>query len=326
MNKCYWSAGRMADAIRSRELSSLEAVDLCIERIEHYDDELNAVCVRRFDPARDEARSADAAVARGDELGPLHGVPITVKEAFDVIGTPTTWGFPERGEHRAQSDSEVVRRLCDAGAVVIGKTNVPPALADWQSANPLYGRTCNPWDVERTPGGSSGGAAAALAAGYAFLEAGSDIGGSLRNPAHFCGVCAHKPTFGIVSLCGHSVGDPERPSDILVGGPMARFVADLELGLNLIAGPGPRDAKAWALRLPATRPSRLGDCRIAVVLEEPVCRVAESVKGAIRRMGEACAEAGAAVDFEAELPFDTRYVHELYIQLLRGAMAASLSA
>ena len=324
-NQAFWSATRVAAAIRAGELSAVELLESCIQRIERFDETLNAVCVRQFEEARVRARAADEAHDRGEAWGSLHGVPVTVKEGYDVAGTPTTWGLPERGNHVAEADSEVVRRLRAAGAVILGKTNVPPHLMDWQSNNPLYGRTNNPWNLERTPGGSSGGSAVSMAVGYAYLEAGSDIGGSLRNPAHYCGICAHKPTFGVVPDAGHRIGDPEEPIDLLVCGPMAREVEDLELGLDAMAGPEPRDAPGWRLELPASRHQRLEGFRIAVITEEPVCRIGEAVKHCVEEVADACAKAGATVDRDASLPFDSREAHRTYLKLLRGAGSAALS-
>ena len=321
----FGPASRLAAAIQKGELSAVDALEGCIERIEHFDGALNAVCVRLFDEARDRARAADEAQAHGDCWGPLHGVPVTVKEAYDVAGTPTTWGLVERANHIAETDSEAVRGLRAAGAVILGKTNVATNLQDWQSNNALYGRTNNPWNLARTPGGSSGGSAVSMAVGYAYLEAGSDIGGSLRNPAHFCGICAHKPTFGIVPDTGHRIGDPEQPIDLLVCGPMSRSAEDLELGLEAMAAPEPRDAPGWRLELPPARHQRLEDFRIAVITEEPVCRVSETVKDAIERMADACAKAGAAVDRNAALPFDSHAAHRVYLGLLRGALSTALS-
>ena len=163
----FWSARRLANAIRAGELRAAEACETCIKRIEQFDGILNAVCVRLFDEARETARAADAARAAGQWWGPLHGVPVTVKEAYDVAGTPTTWGLSERRNHEASEDADGIRRLREAGAIILGKTNVPPNLMDWQTDNPVYGRTNNPWDPQRTPGGSSGGSAVAMAVGYA---------------------------------------------------------------------------------------------------------------------------------------------------------------
>ena len=325
MSNYYWSAARMAEAIATREISAVEALDLCLERIERFDSTLNAVCNRVDERARDRARGADRATAGGERWGPLHGVPMTVKEAYDLVGAPTTWGFPENTENFPTRDASVVQRLERAGAVVFGKTNVPPALMDWQSTNPIYGRTVNPWNTERTPGGSSGGSAVALAAGYTFLEAGSDIGGSLRNPAHFCGVYAHKPTYGIVPTAGHSVMPKEVPSDISVCGPMARTAVDLVTGLEVMIGVEGPAATAWQLELPAPRHTALAEFRIAVVLDSSVCTVAEDVKQAIANIANQCEAAGANVDRNALLPVNDEQAHRLYIQLLRAVAAGGLS-
>src|SRR4029450_2488808 len=173
---------------RPREIGSLELTERYIERIERLDGEINAVVVRDFDGARAAARTADARLAPGEPAGPPHGVPLTTKESYNVAGLPTTWGIPLFKDNVATHDAEVVTRLRRAGALFLGKTNVPFSLGDFQSYNDLYGVTRNPWDLERTPGGSSGGSAAALAAGLAGLECGSDIRGALRNAAHCCGV------------------------------------------------------------------------------------------------------------------------------------------
>ena len=325
MSRYYWSAARMAQAIAAKEISAVEALDLCLERIERFDGELNAVCYRLDERARNRAREVDRATARGEHWGPLHGVPMTVKEAYDVVGAPTTWGFPEHTKNFPTDDASVVQRLERAGAVVFGKTNVPPALMDWQSANPIYGRTVNPWNPERTPGGSSGGSAVALAVGYTFLEAGSDIGGSLRNPAHFCGVCAHKPTYGIVPTAGHAVVAKVVPSDISVCGPMARTADDLVTGLEVMIGVKGPATTAWRLELPAARHTSLAGFRIAVVLDSAVCAVADDVKQAIANIADQCEAAGAHLDRDAVLPVDDEEAHRLYIQLLRAVAAAGLS-
>lgn len=325
MSMHYWAATRLAQAIANRDISAVEALDLCLARIDRFDGNLNAVCNRVDERARDRARAADQALARGEHWGPLHGVPMTVKEGYDLVGAPTTWGYPEYSENYPATDSSGVQRLEQAGAVVFGKTNVPTALMNWQSENPIYGRTVNPWNTERTPGGSSGGSAVALAAGYTFLEAGSDIGGSLRNPAHFCGVCAHKPTYGIVSTRGHTLIEEKVPTDISVCGPMARNAVDLALGLDIMMGVEGPAATAWRLELPAARHDSLKDFRIGVVLDSPACAVAESIKQAINRIADQCEAAGAEVDREATLPVDDREAHEVYIKLLRAVVAPALS-
>lgn len=211
--------------------------------------------------ARADAAAADAALARGDRR-PLLGVPMTVKESFNVAGLPTTWGVAAVNGPLPQHDAVAVARLKASGAVIIGKTNVATYLADWQSVNPIYGRTRNPRDPARTPGGSSGGAAAALAAGFVSLELGSDLFGSLRVPAHCCGVLAHRPTLGLIPPRGHAPpGTPElsvsAELDLAVVGPLARSAGDLMLALDVLAGPDEAQATAYRLSLPPARHTRL---------------------------------------------------------------------
>ena len=196
----FLPAHELARRIRRRQLSSVELLELYLDRISRLGAPINAVVVLDAGRARARARAADEALARGESWGPLHGVPMTVKESFNITGLPTTYGFTAYADNIATSDALTVQRLQAAGAVIFGKTNVPASLADWQSFNPVYGTTGNPWDVGRTPGGSSGGSAAALAAGFTALELASDIGASIRNPAHYCGVWGHKPTWGVVPM------------------------------------------------------------------------------------------------------------------------------
>src|SRR5690349_12599917 len=227
----YKSVRELSAALAAKEISAYELAEAAIARIESLDAKLNAVCVRDFDRARDAARAADHALAKG-ERRPLLGIPLLVKESFNIAGLATTWGLPQHKHFVPAEDALPVARVKAAGGVVLGKTNVPFGLSDWQSYNDIYGTTNNPFDASRSPGGSSGGSAAALAAGYAPLALGSDLGGSLRMPAHFCGVYAHKPTFGVVPSRGH-VPPPLAPLpdtvDLAVVGPMARSAADLAL-------------------------------------------------------------------------------------------------
>ena len=197
----YRTAKELTQALQARKISASELAERAIARIEALDQRLNAVVVRDFERAREVAKAADVALTRG-ERKPLLGVPVTFKEAFNIGGLPTTWGFPQFKDFVAKEDALIVSRVKSAGAVILGKTNVPLGLADFQAYNDIYGTTNNPWDVGRSPGGSSGGSAAALAAGFGPLSFGSDIGGSLRVPAHFCGVYAHKPTLGLVPVRG----------------------------------------------------------------------------------------------------------------------------
>jgi amidase len=318
----FQSATALADAIRRREIGSRELLDHYIERIERLDPAINAVVVRDFDRALALADAADAALARGEDLGPLHGVPMTVKESFHLAGTPTTFGFPEFRDNLASSNATVVDRLTGSGAVIFGKTNVPPGLMDGQSWNAVYGRTNNPWDLGRTPGGSSGGSAAALAAGLTGLELGSDIASSIRNPAHYCGVFGHKPSWGIAPQTGHMLTPVRQATDIAVVGPMARSAADLELALGIIAGPDGEAAKAWSLALPEPRQSSLKDFRVAVVSDDPFAEVDGPVRDQIEALGRFLEREGAEVGSGARPDFDSHAVYIHYMIMLRAAAAA----
>src|SRR5262252_7197048 len=231
----YRTTGELVAILAARKVSALELLEHSIARIEAHDKRINAVVVHDFARARHAAMAADAALAKG-QRGALLGVPMTVKEAYNVAGLPTTWGLPEAKDFKPAEDALAITRVKAAGAVVLGKTNVPLSLADWQSYNDIYGTTNNPWDVTRTPGGSSGGSAAALAAGFVSLELGSDIGGSLRAPAHYCGVFAHKPSLGLVPTRGHTPPNvPALPIDVDLGvvGPMARSASAYITGVEL---------------------------------------------------------------------------------------------
>ena len=246
----YLPAHKLAGKLRSREIGCLELLEHHLARVERFNPALNAIIWTDLEAARERAHQADQVLARGETWGPLHGLPMTIKESFDLAGAPTTWGIPELSGHIAKTDAVTTARLRAAGAIIFGKTNVPLMLADWQSFNAIYGTTNNPWDLTRTPGGSSGGSSAALAAGLCALELGSDIGASIRNPAHYCGVLGHKPSWGIVPLRGQSVSGALAMSDISVAGPLARTAEDLGLALSVLAGPDELDAAGWRLALP----------------------------------------------------------------------------
>lgn len=254
--------------------------------------------VRDFERARMAADAADAALTRGEHR-PLLGLPMTVKEQFNVAGLPTTWGYSRFRDWRPDVDALVVQRLKAAGAIMIGKTNVPEGLSDWQSYNEVYGTTNNPWDLRRTPGGSSGGAAAALAAGFVPLELGADTGGSLRIPAHFCGVFAHKPSLNLIPQRGS--GPPQTPamvarSEMSVIGPMARGAADLALELGVLAGPDELwDGIAYQLALPKPRHDRLAAFRALVIDEHPLCPTAASVRTALDGLTERLVKVGCTI-------------------------------
>jgi amidase len=296
------SAAELAAAVRAKSVGALELTDAAIARIEALDGAINAVVVRDFDRARDQARKIDLAVARGAEL-PLAGVPMTVKECFNIAGLPTTFGMEFARDYRPSEDAAAVRRLKNAGAVIVGKTNVAPGLADYQSDNPIYGRTKNPHDLTRSPGGSSGGSAAALAAGMVPLELGGDAGGSIRVPASFCGVFGHLSSFGIISLEGH--GPPL--GGVIVGqawaaaGPMARTANDLALALGVLAGPEGRNATGYRLSLPAPRHERLCDYRVLILTEHPTATAEDEIVAAIQQLAAQLEGAGASVSRASDL-------------------------
>lgn len=317
----FRSAVDLARMIRDREIGSVELAEHYIARIERLDGDLNAVVVRDFERARAAARSADAALAAGEPVGPLHGVPMTIKESYDIAGLPTTWGMPPFRGNLASSDAEVVTRLKRAGAVFLGKTNVPFSLGDFQSYNEIYGVTRNPWDLGRTPGGSSGGSAAALAAGLAGLECGSDIGGSIRNPAHYCGVYGHKPTWGIVPPQGHALPGMVAGPDIAVCGPLARSADDLAIALDVIAGPEPLDAAGWQLHLPAPKTSLKG-LRVALWPTDDYAPVDAEVADRVVRVGETLAKLGAVVSDRARPAFDVEESCLTYLHLLNSVIGA----
>ncbi len=325
----YRSARELARALKAKKVSALELAQDAIGRIERHDGEINAVCVRDFERALETARAADAALAKG-EPRPLSGIPMTVKESFNVAGLPTTWGFVQQKDFVAREDALIVARAKSAGAVVLGKTNVPVGLADWQSYNEIYGTTNNPFDTGRTPGGSSGGSAAALAAGFGALSFGSDIGGSLRSPAHYCGVYAHKPTFGLVPSRGHT--PPPLPPlpyvrDLAVVGPMSRSAGDLSDLLEVIADPDELEAgRGYRLALPAARHAAIKDFRIVVLDAHPLLPSAASVSTAIDRLAGQLAKSGAKVARESGLLPDLVGSTRLYMRLLFSFMTAAFPA
>jgi amidase len=318
----------LISALATREVSSAELTDHAIARIEALDVKLNAVVVRDFENARAAAKGADAALVRG-ERRPLLGVPMTVKEAFNVAGLPTTWGVAAAKGRPIADDAVTVARLKAAGAIILGKTNVPFMLADWQSYNDVYGTTNNPWDVTRSPGGSSGGSAAALAAGFVPLELGSDIGGSLRGPAHFCGVFAHKPTHALVPSRGHV--PPRAPAlpvevDLAVVGPMARTAGDLSIALDVLAGPDEPLATAYRLDLPKPRHQSLKDFRVLMIDTHPLLPTGSAVRGALDRFAERLGKAGVTIARSSPLLPNLDLAARTYFSLLYPIFGVDLPA
>jgi amidase len=306
-----------AQALADRHVSAVQLCEAAIARIEQLDGAINAVVVRDFERARTQAQAADAALARG-ERAPLLGVPMTVKESFNVAGLKTTWGMAPFKDFVAGADAVVVQRLKAAGAVILGKTNVPPGLGDWQANNPIHGRTVHPLDAARTSGGSSGGAAAALSAGMVALEVGSDIAGSIRVPAAFCGVHGHKPSHGLVPTRGHDFPTMESgaPGTLAVVGPLARTAKDLLLALNVLAGPDTPEAAAYRLDLPPPRPAAWRDWRVLVLDSHPLAPASAEVRGAVENVAAQLAHAGAGVQRRSELLPDLKQMHEVYEAML----------
>jgi amidase len=324
----YRSAGELVQALASRQLSSRELVDSAIARIEVLDPKINAVVVRDFDRARAAADAADAALGRGERQA-LLGLPMTVKEQYNIVDLPTTWGHLKFKNWQPEADALVVQRLKAAGAIILGKTNVPAGLADWQSYNEVYGTTNNPWDLTRTPGGSSGGAAAALAAGFVPLELGSDIGGSLRCPAHFCGVFSHKPSLDLVPQRGS--GPPQTPAipgrvDLAVIGPMARNAADLGLELSVIAGPDELlDGIGYRLALPPPRHDKLADFRVLLIDRHPLCPTATRITTTLDGLADRLAKLGCnIIRTSPKLPNLARTTRN-YVELLAAFFSADES-
>jgi amidase len=296
----FQSATDAAQAVGRKELSSRELTEMLHARIEAVNPALNAVAELRREAALREAAAADEVTARGDATGPLHGVPMTIKDSFNVAGLHTTWGNPAFKDFVADSDATVARRLKRAGAIIVGKTNVAFMLGDFgQTANELYSVTNNPWDTTRTPGGSTGGSAAALSAGMTFLEYGSDLVGSIRIPASFCGVYGLKPSAGIVPLSGFQPpGLPPPPSDMMymsAVGPLGRSPHDLRTALSVTAGPENHAAKAYTWALSPPRHTRLEDFRVGVVLDHEQAPVSSEVTALLASAVDELARAGATV-------------------------------
>jgi amidase len=322
----FLSATEIAREIRERRLSSREAVDYFLARVEALDKPINSVVTIDATRARREADAADAALARGETRGPLHGVPMTVKDSFQTAGMRTTSGAPELSQFIPGEDAWPVARLREAGAIIFGKTNLPIYAGDMQSYNEVFGTTNNPHDLSRTPGGSSGGSAAALACGFTPLELGSDIGGSIRLPSHMSGIAGHKPSFGIVPAHGQIPGPPGTLTlaDLAVAGPMSRTIEDLELGLNILAGPNRWDYPAWRLELPSPRHATPKEYRVAAWLDDPICRMAAEVRALLEKAAHALASAGVSLDYEARPAFTLEKAFATFSALLQAALSGGV--
>lgn len=312
----FLSATELAGKILDKEISSLELTDHFINRIEQLDDGINAVVVRDFDRALAAATKADRQLAMGEITGPLHGVPVTVKEAFNVAGLATTWGIPFLKDNIAATDAEVVKRFKQAGAVFMGKTNVPCGLGDIQTYNDIYGVTNNPWDISCSPGGSSGGSAAALAAGLCALEVGSDMAGSIRVPAHFCGLYSHKATWGVVPNQGHALPGVIASPDLGVVGPMARSIEDLKLAMDLLVDAQPLNQSGWQPGLPRPTKHSLKDYRVAIWSDYKTAPVDEETIARIVSTGEILTKLGVCVSDQVLPDIDFKKHQEIFLNLM----------
>jgi len=320
----YKSAVELAGLIRRKKIGCLELLDHFLGRIEKYNPQLNAIVWIDRDKARKRAKAADAALKKGKRFGPLHGVPMTIKESYNVAGSPTTWGVPALKDNVSDETAVSAQRMVDAGVTLFGKTNVPIMLADWQSYNAIYGVTRNPWDLDRTPGGSSGGSSCALAAGFTAIDAGSDIGSSIRNPAHYCGVFGHKPTFGLITYRGHALPGSVAAPDISVVGPLARSAQDLDVALDIMAGLDPDEGGYLKVALPKCQKTSLRQFRVAVKLSDANSDVDGEYADRLQALVEKLAKAGAKVK-EAAPDIDTSRLDDVYVRLLRAATSGRMA-
>lgn len=319
------SATELLALLRTRKLSAIELLERCLARVDRYNRDFNLVVATDIEGARRAARQADEATARGDETGRLHGLPMTLKDVWEVEGMTATCGFPHLANHRPVRDADAVARLRGEGAIFFGKTNVPVGAGDHQSYNPVYGQSNNPWNPSRTVGGSSGGAAGAVAAGLTPLELGSDIGGSIRCPAHFCGVYGHKPSFGLVPMRGHI---PPMPGALFaielgVGGPIARSAQDLELALDVLAAPGELERGALRLEIPPSRQENLRHFRVALWADSTALGVDARCVAAIEEYAADLRRAGVHLE-RARPDFDPREVYKLYIEVLFSVFSGGM--
>ncbi|MCA3561077.1 MAG: amidase [Aestuariivirga sp.] len=315
----FRSATELARLLRSGKTTASALLEDCLGQYQAHNKALNAVVVTDIPRAKKAARAADRRLTAGKPIGPFDGVPMTAKESFDMKGLPSTWGDPRFKDNIASTDAVAIQRLEAAGAVVYGKTNVPLMLADWQSYNAIYGTTNNPWDLTRAPGGSSGGSAAALATGMSALEIGSDIGASIRNPAHYCGVYGHKPTWGVVPYQGHLLPGVVQPGDITVAGPLARSARDLAAMMKIIAGPVGPDARGYALILPPAPQKTLKEFRVAVMVTDEQSEVDLSVQDLIGKLTQFLGKRVKKLSTTARPAFTTKEAMDVYIALLRSA-------
>ncbi|WP_315761905.1 MULTISPECIES: amidase [unclassified Bradyrhizobium] len=323
---CFFTATHQKALLASRRISALELLELHLDRVKRFNPSFNAVVALDQEGSRRQARAADERLARGEKARPLHGLPMTIKDSFAVVGMAATCGLEELRDYRPREDAVAVAKIRAAGAVIFGKTNLPAGAADHQSCNTLFGLTRNPWDSERTVGGSSGGAAAALAAGLTSLEFGSDIGGSIRVPAHFCGVYGHKPSHGLVSTEGHIPPPPGHvaPVELGVAGPLARSAFDLELLFDVVLGTSDVDGAGAKLRLPGARHDDLRSFRVAVWNDAEAYPLDAAYAAAIEGLVDDLTRLGVNVNRQARPPIDPAASYDVYLQTLFGIIGTGL--
>jgi amidase len=322
----FSTATEIAAAIQRRRCSASEALEMYLARIARHNPALNAVITLDEPGARARAREADAALARGELWGPLHGVPMTIKDALETAGLRTTGGYPPLADYVPSRDAPAVARLRSAGAILLGKTNVPPLSADYRADNPIFGRTNNPWDVERTPGGSTGGGAAAVAAGLSAFDVGSDLAGSVRTPAHFCGLFALKATEGRIPNAGHIPEPPGLPRAVRhmnVLGPLARSVEDLALLTKILGGPTPDEPDVPPVPWTRAEEKPLSRCRFAWSTSFAGIPVTRETKQAIAGLAAELARLGAVVEERNPEGFDFDTAWETWGEIAIAERAAT---
>lgn len=322
----YRCATDLVEALKTGSLTSTELTQALLQRIHEHNPQVNAVVALNEEQALARAAEADAIVARGEPTGPLHGLPLTLKDTWEVAGMVCTAGAPALKDHRPKRHADVVKRLEDAGAIILGKTNVPIYATDIQSYNKLFGVTHNPHNPAHTPGGSSGGAAAALAAGMTPLEVGSDLAGSIRIPAHFCGVFGHKPSRTLVSFRGHIPGPPgtESQPDLAEGGPMARTANDLALLLKVIAGPAEREKTSWKLAMAPAKFEALAQARVGLWLSDPLCPIDQELTDGYQALAKTLEQEGALVSEAKHDLLNLAHLLPAYFNLLGSLLSPSL--
>lgn len=323
----FQSASELAKLIRTKAISSRELLQLYADQVAEINPKLNAIVTLDLEPAFERADELDKLAAKNYFLGPLHGLPITVKDTLNTKGIRTTAGSLHLKDNYPTENARVVQRVLNQGAILFGKTNTPEFAADLQSNNKVFGRTNNPWDLSRTPGGSSGGSAAAVAAGLGAFEIGSDIGGSLRTPAHFCGVYTLKPTYGLMPSEGLVSGlqKPAIPRDIGCGGPLARSAEDLALLTDIMVAPSRTNESAWQLKLPRATGKDIKQFRVAAWLNDDDFPVDKEVSEVMENCISELEKAGVSVDRNAKPDFEMNHAFDVYLRLLAGATLAGMS-